>query len=630
VRCERFNRFNYKLSIFSDVARTIPIAGSPVFGSTSDNPISMKIFHSSTASGGGGARTLTGTLDDLEIFNGFSPSSFTGGLVLDDDFSTYGTPVTPDFTDVFDSATGWTTTDSTRARIEDDQGFLFFMAVRDGSNDQIARDILGGTISDTEWLLSFKFTVTKLATPTGDNLVCNVSLRDVDQNTGTETSSDSLVFESVRTTGGSSLLRIRAMNNQTYPAGSSTQFSTPLAIGTLYVQLIRVSATLLEGRLYDDENYSNLIEKVTLSISSGITALRFLGVANLNSGSATGDFDVTIDDVQFWDGRSTTCDSSLTGSIPTKTITGADDANWVQTGSQITISGGVISGWGPDGSLQSQTYDIQSNDGFTMDDTKWLAEFKFNITAFATSSGHFIFALVDTAGDLTAGVRYASLFIHKQTGPDPILNAVLSVNDGVTSFLSTGIGIQSFPSTDLFVRLERLSPTQFKLAVAFDLAHTNPLVGSPVTLTQATFTNIVGLDHIQSRTSTGGSASRNITGTLRDMKIFNGIIIPWVSTNPPVIFVDPCAENIVVEDSSGDQNIIFDLGTPLSNDKWVMRWSQWTERAFQGASGNNTFLWVGVSSTGALANVVQDFIGYNASLDFNTDEQRILKADNTN
>jgi len=793
LRLQRLSSTRVKLSAFFDSARTIHIPGSPS-SVEFDFPdvIDLKVIQSANAPIGGPGRTLTGTLDNIAIYNNVSESN---SLILNEDFSTYGTPVTPDFFDGFTDATGWTTTDSTRARIEDDQGFLFFMAVANGSNDAIAFDlgavvnplpgnviftenfsfasqaladlswpssdltkfdpfpnelawnlnggvqntithdlgfvlkdkwrlrfklrtdtitvpnpisirhifgissVSGGdantsqdfiglhslvastitqyasifsndggigtvvafateapavntrfieiirtgllgitvniysdssyttlletvsqtiigindltglrfikmymtyqgtntylgaiddievvdnseTISDIDWLLRYKISFQVVDDgASSQNKVIIVGLFDGDQTVTSSVNQDCICHFWLLDSTKAELRLVRT--DDAVPEDNANVDKTILDIittRTFYAELKRNSDGFSEMSIYDDAQYSNLIRREIGTFSlSGITNLKFLKILNEVSQNGAGTLDATIDDIQFWNGRSESC-INLDLITPTKTITGADDANWVQSGNgQITILDGIISGWGPDGlPAESETYDLQTFDGFTMDDTRWVAEFKFEITAISISSGHFIFALADGSGDISAGgIPYASLFIHKQSGPDTIINAVLAVHDGTTSFLTQpGIGIQSFQNTDLFVRLQRISPTQFSLAVSLNQDQTNPLPGSPVFLTQATFASgTVGLDHIQSRISTSGSSNRNITGTLQDMKIFNGGgLIPWVSTDLADVFVDPCAETIQYN-YNGDgsvEGIFRDLFTPFSN-QWVFR-----------------------------------------------------------
>jgi len=228
---------------------------------------------------------------------------------------------------------------------------------------------------------------------------------------------------------------------------------------------------------------------------------------------------------------------------------------WVQTGSNVTISGGTLNGWGPDGSPQSQTYDLQTNNGITLNDQKWIAEFKFRYTAFGTSTGHFILSLADSSSDMgTGSIPHAGFNIRKQVGPDPIVNGLLQIDDGVTAFESTGIGLEAFVSTDLFVRLERISPTQFKLSIATDFAQTSQLPGSPTTLTEASFSNITGLDHIQSRVATGGSPARNITGTIDNLVIDAGC---------PTLQVDSCLLAVGTQETFSVDSIVADISSQL-------------------------------------------------------------------
>jgi len=817
IRFERLSASKLKLSIFSDSARTIHIAESPIQVEGLDpSQVNHTWIHSANAPTGGPGRTLTGSIDNLAIYNGVSSEN---SLILIEDFSTYGVPFNPDFTEVFNSASGWITSNSTRVRVEEDQGFAFAMSPqsqlakvvmtfdlgsallnatpttffddfstyttqpeadavwapqvvnqrvnivtdvldwvmrRDGTDNRVTHD-LGFIISDTAWTLRFQYHINAggvLTTIVSTNLEINLQDTDVSQTSqndiigfglqnnalptgrrwvligkesgvlsGLDVSPSNFVpsgvsdyfveltrldatnvrarvyndsnfsdlFEELNMVTSSAninhrfliasspddvsgwngtetgfignvqfwngivseindtnwVLRFKTANTLITEGGDNTsnqvgfgissedfnsdtdnlqnyiQFVSRTSIPStgaggqyslrvgqnlslrntginpsieyifnteplpmtalnslLFVELKRLSATTAICNIYADSSYSNLIETSGVQTVNDAQDLKYLKLwAENTDGTANGQIDQTFDDIQFWNGRSATCDLFTGLGTPTKTITGADDANWVQTGSNVTISGGILSGWGPDGSPQGITYDIQSFDGFTLNDTKWTTEFKFKFTAFGTSTGHFILAIADAPGDITFSANAISFFsfeVNKQVGPDPIVNARIRVSVAGTLFLSSGIGIQSDVNTDLFVRLERVSPILFKVSVAFDLDQTNPLVGSPLTLTDPTFAGgVVGLDHIQSRVSTTGSTSRNITGTVQDIKIFNGEIaslIPWITTDPIDVFVDPCAETIQYN-YNGDgsvEGIFRDLITPFA-DQWVFR-----------------------------------------------------------
>jgi len=199
LRFERLSVSRLKLSAFSDSARTIHITGSPITLEPLVNALTNMFFiHSANAPTGGSPRTLTGSIDNLAIFNGQSSEN---DLILNDDFSTYGTPVSPDFTDDFDTF-DWTTSDSTRVRIEDDQGFAFAMSPG-SSLSKVAMSLdLGALvnpgpniISDTGWVVRFKVSNTfiKEAGDATSNLV-GFSLTEDDQTTLPDVAQDHITF----------------------------------------------------------------------------------------------------------------------------------------------------------------------------------------------------------------------------------------------------------------------------------------------------------------------------------------------------------------------------------------------------------------------------------------------------
>lgn len=837
MRLMRLNTINFVLEVFANSERTSLIGTQTLTDSGLTTLADMTWINSSTNTTAGVGRVLNGTVANIQIFNGVA-GEFNGGLTLNDDFSTYGAPVNPDFTDVFTDATGWTTTDSTRARVEDDQGFLFFMAVRDTSNDQIAFDLgalvnpigdviftddfsyanqgladaswpttdialldpfpnelawnipggsnaeetifhdlginlngnfrvrakidlqtitsnnsigivlwwyisdnefgnrlqaqdhlgmfysidqdpgdqeiraiwgenqivgtnaldirnsvtvpetqfieilrttptsltvniysdsgytvltdtitqvipsgitalrylhlsmskTGGTnalqgilddievvdnseiVSDEDWLLSFKFTVTDLTTPTGANLVCFISLRDVDQTIGTENSSDALVLEAVRTTGGSSLLRIRAMNNQSYPSGSSTAFTTPLAIGTTWIQLIRVSPTLLEGRLYADENYSELIEKVELVISSGITNLRYLGLANLNSDNApTGEFELTVDDFMFWNARSTTCDPvettpSFFDDFSTYTSQGEADTAWVpQVANQrVNIVTDVLDFvTRRDGVDNRCTHDLGAGN---VSNTAWTLRWKYHVDPQVLTSNVGSATLLQLQNtDVAQNSQDDMLGFGIQNNVLVAGNRFLLIgkNGGATSGLAdSGNNSVSLLEADYYLELVRLDAINVRGRVFSNPDFTGLLFELNIV------TNSANINHrflIISSASDVTGWNGTLDGFIDDVQFFNNQTTtntPWISTDEENIFVDICQENIRFQNMMiqfDEQNITLDLGTQLSDTKFVLRWSMVFSDLVIGTATN---MFVGMSNEdqGSGGADLQDFI----------------------
>jgi len=83
----------------------------------------------------------------------------------------------------------------------------------------------------------------------------------------------------------------------------------------LFVELTRLSSTTAICRIYADANYSDLLESSGVQTIPNALTLRFLNIwAENTDGTANGEIEQTFDDVEFWNGRSTTCD--VADSIP--------------------------------------------------------------------------------------------------------------------------------------------------------------------------------------------------------------------------------------------------------------------------------------------------------------------------
>ena len=810
----------------------------------------------SPAAPASGDGQIIGTIDDVQVFDGVS--SVLEGFTFEDDFSTYGNPLPADFTDVFNSATGWTTTDSTRVRIEDDQGFLFFMSDR-GTNDQIAFD-LGATVNpgpnivnDNRWLLRAKFVVTALEDPTVDNHVCYFSIKEDDQTVASGSPNTALVFEAVRTTGGASLFRIRSINNVAMDGGVVAAFTTPMIEGAWYVSMRRITDILLECSLYDDANYSNLIETISVPTVSAVNNLRYISVGNLSTSSVTGGaLDITIDDLMFWDGRSTPCDPVTTQgvdwsedfvtdpglvtigtgfSITSQTFEGTGVKNGANNGGVIDIQSCIIDQATADFFDDFTSYASQpvadlawpstdvtrtrvnigtdvidfnynnpvanigiSHDLLIVDPSRWTLDCKLRFSTIApdvntriyfglssqnetaainsaadrimilcrASTGFTDYGSLDTDGTGETGldntqsftfltgvdyylrvVRESLTAYHVEVFTDAerqdslgrvlgtcpatvqdlryiiiqTVNAVdtatltgtiddVSFYDGLSGLISDsewrlrtkfdltaspaistndsvlylsvdsadesqssrggihdaisfqinksrvtqdrnfsmyvtngGNLIQSFQGSPgqnldlianpMFVEIIRTSPTTVTWNVYSDSLYT-VLIGTVAGIVSAATIDLRYLAFRSDSVTSGGAGQ--IVVQLDDVEFVNGGLIPWISSDTDVLFVDICAENLIFLDKAGakDDSIYFDLETPLSNSKWVMRWSLWIQDALQAASAVDELVWVGIGSVIGGANTVQDFIGINLDIDINTDDQRLTRADGTN
>jgi len=353
IRLERYGRNNIKLSVFTDSGRTTLLAPPQIFASVPITLTNLFVVGSSNVSGGGTDGPSTWEIDNLNIYNGFSPSRL--GFSLDEDFSSYGTSVNPDFVDVFNSETGWVTADATRVRVEEDQGFAFAMSpngvlarttmtfdlgavflgtptfqddfsgadnwadqgtriavntgqdridydtIRDGTLQATVNDRT--SVNDIKWTLRYKLDIQNWSQPSSENLALYGGIKNGDETINTQgTNQDALIFETTYASGGAQLFRLRACNNQGFDGGTVSTFTLTPSASIFYIELVRVSAILGEATIYSDALYTIPLETQTVVMSAGTSSLRYIFFNNANDQTSVGGAnDGFIDDVEFWD-----------------------------------------------------------------------------------------------------------------------------------------------------------------------------------------------------------------------------------------------------------------------------------------------------------------------------------------
>jgi len=127
----------------------------------------------------------------------------------------------------------------------------------------------------------------------------------------------------------------------------TTSFTTLMTVGTIYLEIIRVSTTSLKINIYSNSSYTTLIETISETIPATISNLRYIRVSNgvVNSGgSGANTVTGTVDDIQFWNGVSlhNKPDSTTvqTNSLFTETDTGKlkwSSNNWGESGGWVEL-----------------------------------------------------------------------------------------------------------------------------------------------------------------------------------------------------------------------------------------------------------------------------------------------------
>ncbi len=248
-------------------------------------------------------------------------------------------------------------------------------------------------------------------------------------------------------------------------------------------------------------------------------------------------------------------------------------AGWLAVSNDVggvSVTGGQLQGWGSDGGITREIfYDLQVNDGVTVSDTNWIAEFDFQYDVPSTSvnPGHTPFTLSDstastdsfqTAGPAIPSVphpRSISMAVGNfntfsiQRGTQILVkDTTTSVNSSAGGTLLAGIiDLDAFANTTVYPRLERTSATTYKLSVFTDSARTTHVTGtasgadSPISLTSAQV--VTSTNFIHSSNNSAGGGGRVLDGFIDNLSISSGAgSCPTVSVDA-ILLSQPVACN---------------------------------------------------------------------------------------
>ncbi len=275
----------------------------------------------------------------------------------------------------------------------------------------------------------------------------------------------------------------------------------------------------------------------------------------------------------------------------------------------VSVTGGQLQGWGSDGGITREIfYDLVTNNGVTISNTNWTAEFDFqyNVPPTSTNPGHTPFTLSDsiattdsfqTAGPATPSVPHPRS-ISMQVGNHNAFNidrgVQILVKDTTTTTASSVAGLSgiidldAFPNITVYPRLERTSATTYKLSVFTDASRTIHVTGtasgadSPITLTALQV--VTSTNFIHSSNSSAGGAGRVLGGFIDNLSIFSAssggntllsddfAVDNWadqgtkiqVNTGTQVIDVDGSMDGLI-------HSTAFDLGSPVSDTGFNLR-----------------------------------------------------------
>jgi len=210
---------------------------------------------------------------------------FTDPLVVDDDFTSYTDQT------AFDNS--WVTSNTAKFRGNPTNDNIDIL--NSNAYDNIYYDL--GSVSDTKWLCRFKVTLTTAGSQSLGFCYFYVGSTTGDANE----SNDGLGFYFYDNANNTYALA----DNGNRP--DQTTVTGALGINpsttTYYAEMKRTSATSFTVTLYSDSSYSTSLGTATLTISSGITGLRYFKIMGYTtSGGLVG----TFDDFKFYNNSTET------------------------------------------------------------------------------------------------------------------------------------------------------------------------------------------------------------------------------------------------------------------------------------------------------------------------------------
>ena len=191
-----------------------------------------------------------------------------------------------------------------RVNITDDD--LDFQSSRGTTNGNTSVIFdLGSNLSDTKWILRFKVSLSSITAASLSSQETFIGLYSADGATGGGSNQDFIGIGWYYDTTTQDL-RAGYQDNNTCQFGieaNGIAFSESITTTDYWLEISR-DGTTVTYKLYSDA-YSTLLETETRTISGTVSALRYVGIKNIETGShVTGGYVGICDDFEVWDGIS--------------------------------------------------------------------------------------------------------------------------------------------------------------------------------------------------------------------------------------------------------------------------------------------------------------------------------------
>ena len=224
---------------------------------------------------------------------------------------------TADFTDNFSSDNWNYSRAGTEIQVTGNK--MVFTNFQNGGQWRSAYRSTGLDINDTKWVLRFKFRFSAASSQ-------SFWILGLSSGTSNPTGSSEYIVGAYFV--DTPYMEIaKKSSSDSYRSWTGGNVFNPSADTDYYIQIIRTSATEVQMKMFTNSNFSDgLVGTNTQTIDSNYAGLDYLMISNQSNGSNTRTMTGEIDDIQIWNGVTTTAGSftAQTNSIFSETDTGKD------------------------------------------------------------------------------------------------------------------------------------------------------------------------------------------------------------------------------------------------------------------------------------------------------------------
>jgi hypothetical protein len=384
--------------------------------------------------------------------------------------------------------------------------------------DVLYRDL--GSVSDSAFVLQFKWNITSYSAYSGGNSAQHGSIALSSSNGNHSQVADGL---GIYFNSNGSWTKAGYTDGATWvsPTMTGSSILTP-SVSTRWVRMTRESETSFKVQVFTDE-FETLLSSSTITIPSSVTGLQYFSILSDNAPvSGTGDLRSTIDDFKFYDGV-TSLETDPADGFPYG-VDLSSGVGWTQViNTQYDVTNEELVGQVKNTSTNGEG--IWKDSGISFSDTEFIFRCKYQIVTHSGNSGNahtFYFGISDTTGaTYPNGARDGFAISMTNYSVSGMLfnfpsNATWDQEDVDFSQISGG---QLTPSaTTYYLEIIRLSSTSVKFTLYSDSGFSTVVRTHTATIPST----LNGLKYILMQGWRNGS-NNTTKVAVSNMQVWNGI-----------------------------------------------------------------------------------------------------------